>query len=179
MQRLLYAFNGKSPQIDPTAFIAPGVVICGDVVIGPEASIWYGCIIRGDTNRIEIGARSNVQDGSILHVDAPEAGGTPLTIGENALVGHRCMLHGCCIDDGGFVGMSSTMLDGSRVETGGFLAAGAFLAPGKIVRAGEMWGGLPARKMRDLRDDEDKYALIGAEHYVDMARQHRHALTKG
>ncbi len=177
MEPLIYAFNGKSPQIDSSAFIAPGVVICGDVMIGPEASIWFGCIVRGDTNRIEIGARSNVQDGSILHVDAPEAGGKPLTIGKEALVGHRCMLHGCCIDDGGFVGMASTMLDGSCVETGGFLAAGAVLGPGKIVRTGEMWGGLPAKKMRALQANEDKYALLGAKHYVDMSRQHADALT--
>ena len=177
MPPLLLPFGGHSPQIHETAFVAPGAVLVGDVVVGPHASVWYACVLRADTNRIEIGARSNVQDGTIIHCDGPKQGGVPVVIGEEALIGHRCMLHGASVEDGGFVGMGSTMLDGARVETGGFLAAGAFLAPGKTVPKGEMWGGLPARKLRDLRPGEDIAARMGAAHYVEEAEAHRHALA--
>lgn len=178
LQPLIFAIGDKTPSIDPTAFIAPGAVICGDVEIGPQASIWYGCVLRGDTNRICVGARSNIQDGTIIHVDAPEHGGLPALIGENALIGHRCMLHGARIEDGGFVGMGATMLDGSVVTTGAMLAAGAFLSPKKVVPAGEMWAGMPARKFRDLKEGEDKIALMGAAHYVEEAKTHQRALDE-
>ncbi|MEM9810879.1 MAG: gamma carbonic anhydrase family protein [Pseudomonadota bacterium] len=176
MKPLILPFHGKTPKIHDSAFLAPGVVIIGDVEIGPKASIWYGSILRGDTNKIIIGAASNVQDGTVIHVDDPDVGGTPTLIGENVLVGHKCMLHGCTVEDGGFVGMCATMLDGSVIETGGFLAAGAFLSNNKRVPQGELWAGMPARKLRDLREGEDKMALLGAAHYVEEAHQHREAL---
>ena len=113
----------------------------------------------------------------MIHVDDPQWGGLPTLIGENALVGHKCMLHGCTVADGGFVGMGATMLDGSVVETGGMLAAGAFLSSRKTVPAGEMWAGMPAKKFRELREGEDKMALMGAGHYVEEARAHRAALA--
>ncbi|MEM6648659.1 MAG: gamma carbonic anhydrase family protein [Pseudomonadota bacterium] len=178
MTPLILPFGDHTPRIDPSAFIAPGAVIIGDVDIGPKASVWYGCILRGDTNKIQIGARSNIQDGTVIHVDSPEDGGCPSIIGNDALVGHKCMLHGCTVQDQGFVGMGATMLDHSVVETGGFLAAGAFLGPRKIVPTGEMWGGLPAKKLRDLREGEDKMALLGAAHYVHEAELHMAALEK-
>ena len=178
MQALIFAIGGKTPKIHESAFIAPGAVICGDVELHENASVWYGCVLRGDTNKIVLGKGSNIQDGTIVHVDDPEWGGLPVLIGENALIGHKCMLHGCTIEDGGFVGMGATMLDGSVVKTGGFLAAGAFLGPKKIVPAGEMWAGMPAKKFRDLREGEDKMALIGAGHYVEEAKAHKKALEK-
>lgn len=177
MKPLIFAIGDRKPKIHESAFIAPGAIVCGDVEVHENASVWYACVLRGDTNKIIVGANSNVQDGTIIHVDDPLWGGTPTTIGANALVGHRCMLHGCTIEEGGFVGMGATMLDRSVVKTGGFLAAGAFLSPGKIVPAGEMWAGTPARKFRDLREGEDKMALIGAGHYVEEARAHRKALV--
>ncbi len=176
MKPIIFAIGDKKPVIHETAFIAPGAVVCGDVEIGENASVWYGCVLRGDENRIVVGAGSNVQDGTVVHADNPEIGGLPTLIGENALIGHKAMLHGARIDDGGFVGMGATMLDGSVVETGAMLAAGAFLSPRKTVPAGEMWAGMPARKFRDLKDGEDKMALLGAAHYVAEARQHRDAL---
>jgi carbonic anhydrase/acetyltransferase-like protein (isoleucine patch superfamily) len=176
LEPLIFPIGGRKPNIHPSAFIAPGAIVCGDVEIGEDASVWYGCVLRGDTNTIRIGARTNVQDGTIIHVDDPQWGGTPTTIGADALIGHRCMLHGCTVEDGGFVGMCATMLDRSVVKSGGFLAAGAFLAPGKIVPAGEMWAGAPARKFRELKEGEDKMALIGAAHYVAEARAHWEAL---
>lgn len=176
MDSLILPLDGKTPSIHPSAFIAPGAVIIGDVEIGPDASIWYGCVLRGDTNAIRVGARSNVQDGTVIHVDHPSIGGLPTLIGDDVLVGHRCMLHGCTVEDGGFVGMCATMLDGACVQTGGFLAAGAFLGPKKTVPGGQMWAGLPARKLRDLRPGEDKMALLGAAHYVEEANTHKAAL---
>lgn len=176
MEPLILPFHGKTPRIHDSAFIAPGAIVIGDVEVGPDASVWYGCVLRGDTHRIVIGARSNVQDGTIAHVDEPSRGGTPVIIGDDVLVGHRCMLHGCTVEDGGFVGMGATVLDGAVIEGGGFLAAGAFLSANKRVPRGELWAGMPARKLRDLRDGEDRMALLGAAFYVEEARQHREAL---
>ncbi|MEO0399957.1 MAG: gamma carbonic anhydrase family protein [Pseudomonadota bacterium] len=176
MQPLIFAINGKHPNIHPSAFIAPGVVICGDVDIAENASVWYGCVLRGDNSKISIGAGSNIQDGTVIHSDAEDTGGTPALIGKNALIGHKCMLHGCTVEDEGFVGMASTMLDRSTVQSGAMLAAGAFLAPGKTVPTGELWAGSPARKFRDLREGEDKFAAIGSAHYMHQAEIHTKAL---
>jgi carbonic anhydrase/acetyltransferase-like protein (isoleucine patch superfamily) len=173
---LIFAIGYKKPKIHATAFIAPGAVICGDVEIGEDASVWYGCVLRGDSNKIIVGKGSNVQDGTVIHADEPELGGVPTIIGAYALSGHKCMLHGATIEDEGFVGMGSTMLDGSVVKTGAMLAAGAFLSPKKIVPAGEMWAGMPAKKFRDLREGENKMAFAGAQHYIHEARAHAAAL---
>lgn len=178
MKPLIFSIGGKTPKIHETAFIAPGAVVCGDVEVMENASVWYGCVLRGDTNKIVIGKGSNIQDGTVIHVDEPHLGGAPTLIGENALIGHKCMLHGATVEDGGFVGMCATMLDGSVVKTGAMLAAGAFLAPKKIVPAGEMWAGMPARKFRDLKEGEDKMALMGAAHYVEEAKTHKKALAE-
>lgn len=177
MEPLIFAIGDKKPVIHESAFIAPGAVVCGDVEIHANASVWYGCVLRGDTNKIVIGNGSNVQDGTVIHADSPDWSGVPTLIGENALIGHKCMLHGAKVDDGGFVGMGATMLDGSIVETGAMLAAGAFLSPKKIVPAGEMWAGMPAKKFRDLREGEDKMALIGSANYVEESKIHRKALA--
>ena len=116
MEPLIFAIGDKTPKIHETAFIAPGAVVCGDVEVHENASVWYGCVLRGDTNKIVVGKGSNVQDGTIIHVDDPQWGGLPTLIGENVLIGHKCMLHGAKIEDGGFVGMGATMLDGSVVK---------------------------------------------------------------
>jgi carbonic anhydrase/acetyltransferase-like protein (isoleucine patch superfamily) len=176
MRALIFAVGGKTPKIHRTAFIAPGAVVCGDVEIGEEASIWYGCVLRGDSNKIIVGAGANVQDGTVIHADEPAYGGVPTIIGMRALIGHKCMLHGATVEDEGFVGMGATMLDGSAVKTGGMLAAGAFLSPKKIVPAGELWAGVPAKKFRDLKEGESKLALGGALHYIEEARAHAAAL---
>jgi len=176
MEPLILPYHGKTPTIHESAFVAPGAVIVGDVTIEEDASVWYGCVLRGDTGHIRVGKGSNVQDGTIIHIDAPEHGGAPCLIGENVLIGHMCMIHGATLEDGAFMGMKSTALDGSVIETGGFLAAGAFLGPGKRVPSGEMWAGLPAKKLRDLREGEDKMALLGSQHYVEEGRAHAEAL---
>jgi carbonic anhydrase/acetyltransferase-like protein (isoleucine patch superfamily) len=178
LKPLIFAIGDKKPKIHASAFIAPGAVVCGDVEIDEDASVWYGCVLRGDSNKIVVGRGSNIQDSTIVHADEPMLGGVPTIIGAYALIGHKCMLHGATVEDEGFVGMGSTMLDGSIVKKGAMLAAGAFLSPRKIVPAGEMWAGMPAKKFRDLREGEDKMARAGAHHYIEEARAHAAALLK-
>ncbi|MFL6844240.1 MAG: gamma carbonic anhydrase family protein [Allosphingosinicella sp.] len=178
----LIGFGGKSPRLDPTAFAAPGAVLIGDIELGPEASIWYNCVLRGDVNRIRIGARSNIQDGSVLHVDSPRPGheaGHPTLIGEDVLIGHMAMVHGCILHDRAFVGLGSIVMDGCEIESGGMLAAGALLAPGRRIPARQLWAGRPAKYVRDLSDEELAGQQLGVAHYVALAKLHAEALRSG
>jgi gamma-carbonic anhydrase len=161
------------------AFIAPGSQIIGDVEIGSESSIWYNCVLRGDVNRIRIGARSNVQDGTVIHVDSPrDAGdGLPTIIGDDVLIGHMVMLHGSILHDRAFVGLGSIVMDGCTIESDGMLAAGAMLTPGKVIRARELWMGRPAKKIRDLTAEEMANNQLGVAHYVQMAHAHKEAIS--
>jgi len=164
------AMHGKAPRIDPSAFIAPGCRIIGDVEIGPEASVWYNCVIRGDVNRIVIGARSNIQDGTIIHESSKPL---PTLIGDDVLVGHAVILHGCTLESGSFVGMRATVMDGAVVESGAMVAAGALVAPGKRIPAGQLWGGSPARFMRKLTEAEIADLPHGAAGYVELAAAYK------
>ena len=175
----LLPFGGKAPLIDPAAFVAPGARLIGDIEIGPEASIWYNCVLRGDVNRIRIGARSNLQDGSVVHVDSPRPGneaGLPTLIGEEVLIGHMAMVHGCILHDRSFVGLGAIVMDGCEIESGGMLAAGGLLAPGRRIPAGQLWAGRPAKYVRDLSAEELAMNLLGVAHYVALARMHAEAL---
>lgn len=173
--------NGKTPRIDPTAFIAPGCRIIGDVEIGAEASIWYNCVIRADVNVIRIGARSNVQDGSVIHCDSgmDGSGGFPTIIEEEALIGHMAMLHGCTIRRNALVGLGSIVMDGCVLEEDSMLAAGAMLTPGKTIPSRQMWGGRPARLMRELDDAWAMGNRMAVAHYVHNGQQHRAAVSGG
>ncbi|MGA9582651.1 MAG: gamma carbonic anhydrase family protein [Allosphingosinicella sp.] len=178
----LIPFGGKAPFVDPSAFVAPGAVLIGDVEIGPEASIWYNCVLRGDVNRIRIGARTNIQDGSVLHVDSPRPGnpgGLPTIIGEEVLIGHMAMVHGCILHDRAFVGLGAIVMDGCEIEGGGMLAAGALLTPGKRIPAGQLWAGRPAKYVRDLSEEEIAGQQAGVAHYVALARLHAAAVSAG
>lgn len=171
-------FGGKTPRIHPSAFIAPGCRIIGDVQIGPDSSVWYNCVIRADVNRVVIGARSNIQDGTVIHCDSPDPrhpNGFATLIGDDALVGHMAMLHGCTIHDRGFVGLSTTVMNGCVIESDGMLAAGALLTPGKRIGARQLWGGRPAAFMRDLTDAALAGMQEGVAHYVANARAHAEA----
>ncbi len=175
----LIPFEGQVPFIDPSAFVAPGAHLIGQVEIGAEASIWYGCVLRGDGNLIRIGARSNVQDGSVIHVDPPRPGGPdagyPALIGEDVLIGHLAMIHGCTLEDRAFVGLGAIVMDGCVIEGDAMLAAGALLTQGKRIPAGQLWAGRPARFVRDLRPDDIESMRSGTAHYVDLARRHKAA----
>ncbi|MFN3817955.1 gamma carbonic anhydrase family protein [Blastomonas sp.] len=175
----IISLHGKTPRIHDSAFIAPGCRIIGDVEIGPDASIWYNCVIRADVNRIVIGARTNVQDGSIIHCDSPRPGledGYRTLIGEDVLIGHLAMVHGCVLEDRAFVGLGSIVMDGCRIGSDAMLAAGAMLTPGKAVPAGQLWGGRPAQFMRDLPEPAIAGMQAGVAHYVENARAHKAAI---
>jgi len=178
----ILSFGGKAPRIHETAFIAPGCRIIGDVEIGADASVWYNCVIRGDVNRVVIGARSNIQDGTVIHCDSPDPrhpNGFPTLIGDDVLVGHMVMLHGCTVHDRGFVGLSTTVMNGCVIESDGMLAAGALLTPGKRILSRQLWGGRPAAYMRDLTDAALMEMQLGVAHYVANARAHKAALDQG
>lgn len=171
--------NGKTPRIHETAFIAPGCRIIGDVDIGEGASIWYNCVIRGDVNFIRIGARSNIQDGTVIHCDSGHGGdaGFPTIIGEDCLVGHMAMLHGCILEDRGFAGLGSIVMDGCVIETDAMLAAGAMLTPGKRVPSGQMWGGRPAKYMRELDPAFKVGNGMAVAHYLRNGAAHKSAIS--
>jgi len=177
----LLSFAGKTPLIDPQAFVAPGAQLIGDIEIGPEASIWYNCVLRGDVNRIRIGARTNIQDGTVLHVDSPRPEtpeGHPTLIGEEVLIGHLAMVHGCILEDRAFVGLGSIVMDGCRIESDSMLAAGAMLTPGKTIPSGQLWAGRPAKYVRDLTSADIAGMRAGVAHYVELAKRHREAAAQ-
>ena len=175
----LLSYQGKTPKVDPTAFVAPGARLIGDIVIGAEASIWYNCVLRGDVNAIRIGARSNIQDGSVIHVDSPHPGheaGHPTIIGEEVLIGHMAMVHGCFLHDRAFVGLGAIVMDGCEIESDAMLAAGALLTQGKRIPAGQLWAGRPAKYVRDLNEADLWGMRAGVAHYVALAKLHVEAL---
>lgn len=170
MSGLIRAFNGILPTIDPTAFIAETAAVIGDVVIGAGSSIWYGCSVRGDVNEIRIGARTNIQDGSVIHV-AAEGQGT--YIGDDITVGHMALLHACTLEDGCFIGMKACVMDGAYVESGAMVAAGALVTPGKRVKRGFLWAGSPARPVRELSERDLGYFPVLVDRYADLAETYR------
>tara|TARA_R110002072_G_scaffold251761_1_gene410640 strand:- start:2308 stop:2835 length:528 start_codon:yes stop_codon:yes gene_type:complete len=173
MTKNIISIKGKTPEIAADAFIAPSADVIGDVVIGEKSSVWFNCVVRGDVYSIRIGKRSNIQDGTIIHV----SGGThPTNVGDDVLVGHNCIIHGCTLEDGSFVGMGTTILDGVVVESGGMVAAGALVTPNKRIPSGELWGGSPARFLRKLSEEERANLTSGADHYAELSQEYREAL---
>ncbi len=170
MSPTILPFEGQTPRIDATAFVAPTACVIGDVEIGPDSSIWYGVTVRGDVNFIRIGARTNIQDNSVVHVTTARH---PTTIGDDVLIGHMAMIHGCALQDSCFIGMKACILDGAVVESGAMIAAGALIGPGKVVEAGTLWAGVPGRRIRRLSDDDIAGFRRGTDHYADLARRHR------
>ncbi|QBQ98861.1 gamma carbonic anhydrase family protein [Paraburkholderia pallida] len=158
-----------TPSVHKSAFIAQGVSLVGDVQIGECASIWFNCVLRGDVQRIVVGSRTNIQDGSILH---GTTNGAPTLVGSDVTVGHGAILHACTIEDRAFVGFGARVLDGAIVRTGGMLAAGAVLTPGKVVGTGELWAGNPARLLRPLSEKEAEAIQLSADRYVALAKRY-------
>ncbi len=164
----LFALGELRPRLAHGVFVAPGSVLVGDVEIAEGSSVWFNCTMRADIEAIRIGRRSNLQDGTIVHADP----GSPTIIGDDVLVGHMVMLHGCTIADRGFVGMGATLLNGARVESDGMLGAGALLTGGKVVRAGELWAGRPAKFVRALTEAEIAEMRQGAVRYAENAQRY-------
>ncbi|MDD9805997.1 MAG: gamma carbonic anhydrase family protein [Gammaproteobacteria bacterium] len=168
-------YQNRKPRIHPTAFVDEAALVIGDVVVGADSSLWPMSVARGDLAEIRIGERSNIQDGSILHVTGdsrfvPHA--WPLHIGSGVTVGHNVILHACTIEDDCLVGMGSTVLDGAVIRTGAMLAAGSLVPPGKTIEGGFLWLGNPARKVRELTGDERDFLLFSAQSYVDLKNAH-------
>lgn len=174
----IISFEGKTPVIHPTAFIAPGCRIIGDVEIGANVSIWYNCVLRGDVNSIRVGTGTNIEDGTVIHCDGPKPRrpGFATLIGCEVLVGHMALIHGATLHDRCFVGLGSVAMDGCEIQSGAMLAAGALLTPGKIIHSGQLWAGRPAKFMRDLTSAEQIGNGLAVAHYQALGSRHRLAL---
>ena len=170
----IYELDGVSPTLDQGAWVADSAEVIGAVEIGVDASIWFGAVVRGDTETICIGAGSNIQDASVLHADI----GKPLTIGENVTVGHQVMLHGCTIGDGSLIGIGAVVLNGARIGKGCLVGAGALVTEGKEFPDGSMILGSPAKAVRELSDEQKQGLLASARHYVANAQRFRAGLKK-
>ena len=168
-------YGNITPDIDPSAWLDEAAVVIGDVAIAEDVSIWPMVVARGDVNSISIGARTNIQDGSILHVShdsefAP--GGFPLTIGADVTVGHQAVVHGCTIEDRCLIGMAATVMDGAVVRSGAMVGAGSLVPPGLEVEGGYLWVGTPARRVRPLREQERGFLEYSAKHYVELKNEY-------
>ncbi len=170
MNNFILPYKGIMPNIHDTAFIAPSASIIGDVEISKDSSIWYGCVIRGDVNDVKIGERTNIQDGTVIHVTTDFQG---TYIGDDVTVGHSAILHACMLESYAFVGMGACVMDGAVIESHAMLAAGALLTPNKRIPSGELWAGSPAKYMRKLTQKELDYIKWSAPHYVGLGREHK------
>lgn len=171
---MIISFGGKTPKIHPTAFIAPTATIIGDVEIGPDSSVWYGCVLRGDIAPIRIGARTNIQDNSVLHVDAD----APCTLGDDVTVGHLALVHGSTVADGTLVGMKAALLSRSKIGPGSLIAAGSVVLEGQEVPAQSLVAGVPAKVKRELSPEQSASFIPHAGRYVQTAARHRETLAQ-
>ncbi|HEY3316241.1 MAG TPA: gamma carbonic anhydrase family protein [Bacillota bacterium] len=165
----LKAFGGKTPRVHPTAFIAEGAQIIGDVTIGEQAGVWYNAVVRGDLAPITIGANSNIQDNAVLHT----VRGGPIVIGVNTTIGHGAILHACTIGDGAMVGMAAVVLDRAVVEDGAIVGACALVGEGKTVAARTLNVGVPAKPVKELGPESDERLRGLAGRYADLAAEHK------
>jgi carbonic anhydrase/acetyltransferase-like protein (isoleucine patch superfamily) len=169
-------FLEHAPVLGERVYVDPAATVIGRVTLGDDVSVWPGCVVRGDVNSIEIGARTNIQDGTVVHVthEGPftRPGGFPTVIGSDVTIGHGAIVHACRIGDFSLIGMGSTVLDGAVVEAYGFVGAGAVVPPGKTVGEGELWLGNPARFVRRLNDREIEQLRYSAGHYMRLKDQY-------
>ncbi|MFD2110832.1 gamma carbonic anhydrase family protein [Thiorhodococcus fuscus] len=169
-------FESRSPRIAEDAWVDDTAVVIGDVTLAAESSIWPLCVVRGDIHRIEIGARTNIQDGSVLHVSHESRfmpGGAPLIVHDGVTVGHQVVLHGCEIQDHCLVGIGARVLDRAVLKPRTMLGAGSLVTPGQVLDGGFLWLGAPARRVRALTDRELEYLDYVADNYVRLIARHR------
>ncbi|MGD8563055.1 MAG: gamma carbonic anhydrase family protein [Desulfarculaceae bacterium] len=162
--------NGKTPRIDPSAFVAPGAVVLGDVELGPEASVWYGAVLRADINWIRVGARTSLQDGTIIHVSHKGQG---TEVGKEVVVGHRVVLHSCTIGDNSLIGMGAVVLDQAKVGEWAVVAAGSVVAPGSEIPPYTMAMGVPAKPRRELSPQEAEAHRAPMLRYLRVMKCHQ------
>jgi carbonic anhydrase/acetyltransferase-like protein (isoleucine patch superfamily) len=173
------SYGGVSPSLGTNVMVDESALVLGDVVIGDDSAIWPMTVVRGDVNKIRIGQRTNIQDGSVLHVTHPHKTmpeGFALTVGDNVTVGHKVVLHGCEVGDNCLIGMSTTIMDGAIVEPFTFVGAGSLVSPGKVLEGGYLWLGSPVRKARELTEAERQWIGYSAKHYVELKNKHMQAV---
>lgn len=170
----IYELDGTAPRIADSAWVADSAQVMGNVELADDASVWFGAVIRGDTETIRIGRRSNIQDMSVLHADV----GMPLTVGDDVTVGHQVMLHGCTIGDGSLIGIGAVVLNGAKIGKGCLVGAGSLVTEGKEFPDGSMILGSPARVVRQLAPEQLQGLRLSAQHYVDNAGRFRAGLKK-
>ncbi|OYT88756.1 MAG: gamma carbonic anhydrase family protein [Burkholderiales bacterium PBB3] len=170
----LYQLDTLSPSVAPTAWVADSAQVMGNVELAEDSSVWFGVVIRGDTETIRIGHGSNIQDGSVLHADI----GKPLTVGANVTVGHKVMLHGCTIGDGSLIGIGAIVLNGAKIGKGCIVGAGALVTEGKEFPDGSMIIGSPAKAVRELTSEQQAHLQLSALHYIENARRFKDGLKK-
>jgi len=176
----IFSYRGIVPKIDKSCFIAHNAIISGDVCIGENSGVWYGCVLRGDVTKISVGNNTNIQDNCVLHGTRPNhaqnktgSEGAPVIVGSGVTIGHGAIIHACIIEDNAFVGMGSIVMDLARIESFGMLAAGAVLTPKKIIKSGEIWAGNPAKFLRQMTKVEKDYIKISAQNYIELANEYR------
>ncbi len=172
----IHSYQGRWPSLGARVFLAPGAHLVGDVTLGDDVSFWFHTAARGDVNFIRIGARTNIQDGTVLHVSYLTH---PLVIGEGVVVGHQAVLHGCTVEDGALIGIGARVLDGAVVEQGAQIGAGAVVAPGHRITAGHLALGIPARVVRPLREEETRRIAETVDRYAALKEHYRETLGSG
>lgn len=167
---MILSYLGKTPKLHTSVFVAEGAQLIGDVTICEDSSIWFNVVVRGDVNSIEIGARTNIQDGSVIHVTREKC---PTFVASNVTIGHAAVIHGCSISDYCLIGMGAILLDGSKIGDHSLVAAGALVREGFVVPPGSLVAGVPAKVIRVLKADEIEKLEESAQHYVDCVANYR------
>lgn len=165
----LFPFDGHTPAVDSSAFVAPSATLIGQATLGAQSSAFYGVVVRADTNSITVGSGSNLQDNVVLHADA----GFPTSIGDGVSVGHNAVVHGCTVEDNCLIGMSATIMNGAVIGEGSLVAGGAVVLEGAIIPPGSLVAGVPAKVRRGLTPEEREHVRDNATHYVELARKHK------
>lgn len=171
----VYTLDGRTPRLGARVYLSPSAEVSGDVELGEDVSMWFHTAARGDVNWIRIGARSNVQDGAVLHVTHETH---PLVIGAGVVIGHAAVLHGCSVEDGALIGIGARVLDGAVIETGAQIGAGAVVVPGSRIPAHHLAVGIPARVLRPLREEERRSIGEIADRYVALKERYRVACVE-
>ncbi|WP_053362997.1 gamma carbonic anhydrase family protein [Bacillus sp. FJAT-27251] len=164
---MIYELEGMKPRIHDSVYLAPGTHVIGNVSLEENVSIWFHSVLRGDNDCITIGRGSNVQEGSIIHVDE----GYPVSIGKNVTIGHNCLIHGCTIEDGALIGMGAIILNGAHIKRGAVVAAGAVVGENKVIEEGMMAAGVPAKPIKPVGKELQNRLLEGAVHYQENGKR--------
>jgi carbonic anhydrase/acetyltransferase-like protein (isoleucine patch superfamily) len=170
----LYGYRGKTPTVAPDAFVAPTAVLIGDVIVRSGASVWFGSVLRGDMDRIEIGERANVQDNCTIHTDT----GEPTVIGSECTIGHAAMIHSSIVERNVLIGSAAVLVGANTVGERTIVGAGAVLPEGFAAPARSLVLGVPARVVREVRDEDERWLTHAAEHYADLSRWYRDNLKE-